>query len=263
MLKPASGKIKLKDIPTDDTGNFKEKQMGLDALNADLERLAELQEILYAQGQHSLLLVFQAMDTGGKDGSIKRIGGAFHPQGIRCVSFKVPSKEELAHDFLWRIRAHTPGKGEIAIFNRSHYEDVLIVRVKNLAPEDVWRKRYAHIRHFEKNLADAGTTIVKFYLHISKDEQKERLQARLDDPSKHWKFNVGDLGERKRWDDYREAYEEAISETSTDYAPWYVVPADRKWYRDAAIARVLVKTLEKLDLKYPEAEKGLKKIKIV
>ncbi len=180
-----------------------------------------------------------------------------NPQGVKVASFKRPTPEELAHDYLWRVHPHVPGNGEMTIFNRSHYEDVLVVRVHDLVPEDRWSKRYDHINDFERLLADEGTTIVKFFLHISKDEQKERLQARLDDPDKHWKFSLGDLDERRRWPDYQAAFEAALSKTSTDWAPWYVVPADRKWFRDLVIGSVLVETLEGLGLEYPPPEDDL------
>jgi PPK2 family polyphosphate:nucleotide phosphotransferase len=218
------------------------------------EELAGLQERLYAEGERSLLVVLQAIDAGGKDGTIKHVFRGLNPAGSRVVSFKVPSEEERSHDFLWRVHARTPAKGEVVVFNRSHYEDVLVVRVHDLVPEKVWRPRYEFINDFEANLAAAGTRIVKLYLHISKEEQAERFRARLDDPSKRWKFRTGDLEERKRWDDYVGAFEEAISRTSTDHAPWYVIPADRKWYRNWAVSRILVETLEDMDPRYPPAE---------
>ncbi len=201
--------------------------------------------------------MLQAMDTGGKDGAIRKVFEGVNPQGVHVANFKKPTEEELAHDYLWRVHSHTPGDGEIAVFNRSHYEDVLVVRVLELAPEEVWRPRYDHIVAFEQLLVDEGTTIVKFYLHISKEEQAERLQVRLDDPAKRWKFNTGDLEHRKLWDDYMAAFEEAIARTSTTQAPWYVVPANHKWYRDIVIARTLVATLRGLDLHYPPPEDDL------
>lgn len=221
------------------------------------ERLEELQEILFAQGTHRVLVVLQATDTGGKDGTIRKVFDGVNPAGVKVAAFKRPTPAELAHDYLWRVHPHVPGNGEMVIFNRSHYEDVLVVRVHGLVPEERWRKRYDHINHFEKLLADEGTTIVKFFLHISKEEQRERLQARLDDPSKHWKFSLGDLEERRRWDDYQAAFEQMLSETSTRWAPWYVVPANRKWYRDLVVSSVLVRTLEGLGLEYPPAEEDL------
>lgn len=210
------------------------------------ERLEVLQERLYAHGNERLLVVLQATDTGGKDGTIRAVFEHTNPQGVHVASFKKPTDEELAHDYLWRIHQHTPAAGDITIFNRSHYEDVLVVRVHELVEEARWRKRYEHIRNFEQMLADEGTAIVKIYLHISKDEQRERLQARVDNPEKHWKFEFGDLKERLRWDDYQQAFEEMLMETSTDVAPWYVIPANRKWYRNIMISQLLVDTLEQL-----------------
>ncbi len=212
------------------------------------ERLEELQELLYAEHKHKVLAVLQAMDTGGKDGTIRHVFEGVNPQGVRVAGFKKPTPEELDHDYLWRVHEQVPGKGEIAIFNRSHYEDVLVVR----APEEVWSKRYDHINEFERMLAEEGTTILKFYLHIDLAEQRQRFQARLDEPHKHWKFNPGDLDDRKLWPDYVKAYEDAISKTSTDWAPWYVVPANRKWYRNLVVGTIIVEALEALNMRYPE-----------
>ena len=225
-------------------------------------RLEELQELLWAERKHKMLIVLQGMDTSGKDGTIRHVFDGVNPQGVRVASFKAPTEAELAHDFLWRVHPNVPGRGEMAIFNRSHYEDVLVVRVQQLAPEEVWRPRYRQINDFERLLAETGTTILKFFLHIDKDEQKERLQARLDDPAKRWKFRKGDLDDRARWDDYVAAYEEALEKTSTEHAPWYVVPANKKWYRNLVVATVLVETLEKLGMKHPEAEEDLAGIEI-
>jgi PPK2 family polyphosphate:nucleotide phosphotransferase len=251
-------KIKLAERDPQDTGDFKGgKEDGLKEIAKLNEKLQELQELLYAEGKHKVLVVLQAMDTGGKDGAIRRVFDGVNPQGVKVASFKVPTAEEMAHDYLWRVHKVVPANGELVIFNRSHYEDVLVVRVHNYVPKEVWSKRYEQINAFEKLLAENGTTILKFFLHISKDEQKERLQARLDDPTKHWKFSLGDLGERKLWDDYQSAYEDALSKTSTEYAPWYVVPANRKWYRDLVISKVLVETLEGLKMKYPEPKDDL------
>ncbi len=228
---------------------------------AELEKLNDkleaLQELLFAEHKHKVLIVLQAMDTGGKDGVIRRVFDGVNPAGVRVASFKAPTPEELDHDYLWRIHRQVPGKGEMVIFNRSHYEDVLVVRVHDFVPPEVWRKRFDQINEFEHILAESGTTILKFYLHIDKDEQKERLQARLDDPTKRWKFRLGDLEERKLWDEYMEAYEDVLSKTSTEHAPWYIVPANRKWYRDLVISSVLVETLEGLKMKYPESEENL------
>jgi PPK2 family polyphosphate:nucleotide phosphotransferase len=232
-------------------GSKDDAQQELETLNS---RLSELQELLYAESKHRILIVLQAMDTGGKDGTIRRVFSGVNPQGVRVASFKVPTPEELAHDYLWRIHKQAPGNGEIVIFNRSHYEDVLVVRVHNLVPPEVWAKRYQHINDFERLLTDTGTTILKFFLNIDLDEQKKRLQSRLDNPDKHWKFNIGDLAERKRWPDYMQAYQDALEKTSTDYAPWYVIPANRKWYRDLVISRIIVESLEGLNMKYPPSE---------
>jgi PPK2 family polyphosphate:nucleotide phosphotransferase len=220
-------------------------------------RLEELQEIFYADGRHSLLVVLQAMDTGGKDGTIRRVFEGVNPVGVKVASFKRPTDVELAHDFLWRVHSRTPAKGEIVIFNRSHYEDVLVVRVKNLVEPERWSRRYQHISEFEQTLIDEGTTIRKFFLHISKEEQRQRLQERVDNPEKRWKFSSGDLDERKLWDDYQQAYADMLGRTSTERAPWYVVPADRKWYRDLVVATVLVETLESLSLTYPQPDTDL------
>ena len=216
--------------------------------------LAGLQERLFAEGTRSLLVVLQAIDAGGKDGTIKHVFGGFNPASCRVASFKVPSELERGHDFLWRVHAQAPAKGEVVVFNRSHYEDVLVVRVHELVPETVWRPRYGYIRDFEAGVAAAGTRIVKLYLHISKEEQARRFQQRLDDPTKRWKFRAGDLEERARWADYMAAFEEAISRTSTKDAPWFVVPADRKWYRNWAVSRILIDALEEMDPTYPPAE---------
>jgi len=226
------------------------------------ERLEALQELLYAEGKHKVLVVLQALDTGGKDGTIRHVFEGVNPQGVQVASFGVPTSEELAHDYLWRVHRRTPGKGEIVIFNRSHYEDVLVVRVHNLVPPEVWSKRYAHINDFERLLAKEGTTILKFYLHISQDEQKERLQARLDEPHKRWKFKIGDLEERKLWPAYIAAYEEMLSQTSTDWAPWVIVPANRKWYRNLVVGTAIVEALEGLNMRYPQPEEDLSHVVI-
>jgi PPK2 family polyphosphate:nucleotide phosphotransferase len=226
-------------------------------------RLEELQELLHAEHKHKVLIVLQAMDTGGKDGTIRHVFEGVNPQGVRVASFKKPTPEELGHDFLWRVHKQVPGRGEIVIYNRSHYEDVLVVRVHDLAPKGVWSKRYDHINDFERMLVDEGTTILKFFLHIDLDEQKERLQARLDEPNKRWKFNPADLEERKLWPKYVKAYEDAISKTSTDWAPWYVVPANRKWYRNLVVGTVIIEALEDLNMRYPKPEFDPAEIKIV
>jgi PPK2 family polyphosphate:nucleotide phosphotransferase len=239
------------------------KKTSVTELRAMRRRLAELQRVLWADAGHAVLVVLQAMDTGGKDGTIRKVFTGVNPQGIDVRGFGVPSELEREHDYLWRVHLQTPRRGRIGIFNRSHYEDVLVVRVNELVPREQWQKRYEHIRAFERTLIDEGTVIVKIMLHISKEEQKERLQARLDDPSKNYKFNPSDLDSRARWDEYMAAYEDAINETSTDDAPWYVVPADRKWHRNLVVSQILIETLESLDLAYPEAEHDLSSIQIV
>ena len=257
LVKPEE-KVNLSKVDPNETGDFKGgKEKGLVELEKLNDKLEALQELLFAEHKHKLLIVLQAMDTGGKDGAIRRVFDGVNPAGVRVASFKAPTAEELDHDYLWRIHRQVPGKGEMVIFNRSHYEDVLVVRVHNYVPPEVWKKRFDQINEFEQMLAESGTTILKFYLHINKDEQKERLQARLDDPTKRWKFRLGDLEERKLWDNYMEAYEDVLSKTSTEYAPWYIVPANRKWYRDLVISSVLVGTLEDLKMKYPESEENL------
>jgi PPK2 family polyphosphate:nucleotide phosphotransferase len=248
------GKVKLDEIDPQETVEWDGNRAEAEARTAELnQRLEELQELLYAEGKHKVLFVLQAMDAGGKDGTIRHVLDGVNPAGVRVASFKAPSKKERAHDYLWRIHAHTPGRGELVVFNRSHYEDVLIVRVMDLAPKSVWSRRYDHIANFEQMLADEGTTIIKVMLHISKEEQRERLQDRLDKPHKNWKFDSGDLIHREKWNDYLEAFEDALAKTSTSDAPWYVVPANRKWYRNLAISEILVQTLEGLNMEYPPA----------
>jgi PPK2 family polyphosphate:nucleotide phosphotransferase len=235
-------KVSLKDFDPSYSGKLKKDDAPsqLDKLHREL---GELQELLYAAGHNAVLVVLQGMDTSGKDGTISHVMSSVNPQGCRVTSFKAPTSDELAHDFLWRAHANTPGKGMMGIFNRSHYEDVLIVRVHNLLPEADWKANYDHINDFEKLLAGTGTIILKFFLHISKDEQAERLQAREDDTAKRWKINAGDYKERNFWDEYQQAYEDLLEKCSTENAPWYIVPADRKWFRNLAIARTLVETL--------------------
>jgi len=231
-------------------------------LQTDLRAMAELQEKLYAEGKQALLVVLQGMDTAGKDGTIRHVMSGLNPQSCQVVCFKVPTSDELAHDFLWRVHRCTPAKGHIAVFNRSHYEDVLVVRVKGLVSQDVWRRRYEHINAFEKLLADSGTRVVKLFLHISKDEQRRRLKERLADPTKQWKFNPEDLRERERWDEYMAAYEDALSLCSTPWAPWYVVPANHKWYRNLVVADVLTRTLTEMGPDYPPPQVDVAKLEI-
>lgn len=234
-------------------------ELVLSALN---ERLEVLQEMLHIDGRRRLLVVLQGTDTSGKDGTIRRVFEGVNPLGVRVASFKAPSAEELARDFLWRVHRHVPGNGEITIFNRSHYEDVLVVRVRGLVPETVWQKRYDQINDFERLLVESGTTILKFFLHISAEEQAKRLRTRIQDPTKRWKFNAHDLEERALWLDYQKAYEVMLERTSTRWAPWWLVPADRKWLRNLFISQVLVDTLDGFSLSYPPGEPGIEKLKI-
>jgi PPK2 family polyphosphate:nucleotide phosphotransferase len=250
-IEPGSD-VRLDDYPTHEQHLPIEKADGKKLRKKLTRRLAELQELLYAEGKQSVLAVLQAMDAGGKDSTTRHVFGPLNPQGCKVVSYKAPNSVELAHDFLWRIHQGTPRHGYIALFNRSHYEDVLIVAVKNLAPESVWSRRYDHINNFERMLHDEGTRIVKFFLHISPEYQKKRLQRRLDRPDKLWKCNPDDLAERKRWDKYQHAYETVLSRCSTDHAPWYVIPAERKWWRDLLVAQTLVNLLESMDMHYPQ-----------
>ncbi len=257
-VEPGS-KVKLAKIDPSSTPSWKadegvaDKEQAGAKLAELTERLTALQSLLWAQSAERVLVVLQAMDAGGKDGTIRRVFEGVNPSGVRVASFKKPTEPELAHDYLWRIHQQAPANGELVIFNRSHYEDVLVVRVMDLVPEDRWKRRYRHIVEFERMLADEGTTIVKLFLHISKDEQRKRLQARLSEKEKNWKFDEADLVPRARWDDYQKAFEEAIAETSTERAPWYIVPADHKWYRNLAVSEILVKTLEGLKMSYPPA----------
>jgi PPK2 family polyphosphate:nucleotide phosphotransferase len=254
--------LRLSDLPTVPPDGAPEKAAAADHTDELAERLLELQQLFFADGRFKMLVVLQGLDSSGKDGTIKHVFKMVNPLGVRVANFKRPNDVELAHDFLWRVHRNVPARGEITIFNRSHYEDVLVARVHDLVPKVTWTRRYGHIRDFERLLADDGTVIRKFYLHISKDEQKERLQERLDNPSKHWKFEHGDVEERRYWDDYVVAYEDAIAETSTDRAPWYVVPADKKWYRNLVISSVLVEALEALELRYPDPPPGLSEVRI-
>ncbi len=257
QVKPGE-KIKLTQWDPNDTGDFQGNKEQAKAEIAKLnKRLQELQQVLYAEHQHKILVILQGMDTSGKDGTIRHVFGGVNPQGVRVANFKEPSQEELDHDFLWRIHKQVPARGELVIFNRSQYEDVLIVRVHEVVAQDVWKKHYDQINDFEKMLSETGTLLLKFYLYIDKDEQKKRLQARLDHPDKHWKFNTGDLKERKLWSDYIHAYEDVLNKTSTEAAPWFIVPANHKWYRDWVIASNLVAKLEQLGMKYPEPEENL------
>lgn len=248
-------KFKLADWSPDDLGDYEgKKQKGMEKLAEYRAEIDSLQELLYSEHKHRLLVVFQAMDGGGKDGTIRAVFDGVNPQGVRVASFKAPTPVELDHDYLWRIHEQTPGKGEIVVFNRSHYEDVLVVRVHSLVPKTIWKKRYQQINDFEKTLADESTTILKFFLNISLDEQKTRFLERLEMPQKRWKFNAGDLEERKYWPEYMLAFEEAIQKTSTKWAPWYVVPANRNWYRNLVVSKVIADTLRNLKMQYPNPQ---------
>ncbi len=255
LVKPGA-KVDLSKIDSDErtlfhTGGKDESTKAFDKLQDELQ---DLQKVLYAQNKHKILLVLQAMDTGGKDGCVKHVFSRIDPQGLHVRSFKKPTEEELARDFLWRVHNKVPGNGEMVIFNRSHYEDVIAVRVKKLFPEKVWKQRYQHIVDFERMLAEEGTTIVKIYLHISKDEQKRRIVSRLENPDKHWKFHPDDLKDRELWNDFMKTYEDLLSKTSTTHAPWYVVPANRKWYRNLCVARIMVDTMKRLDMRLPKID---------
>lgn len=250
QVEPGS-KVKLNRIDPGFTAKHKDKASAGESLEKYTEKLRELQYLLYAENKQSLLICLQALDAGGKDGTINHVLGNMNPQGTRVHGFKVPSKEEASHDFLWRIHQQTPAKGEVVIFNRSHYEDVLVVRVHNLVPEKVWSKRYDDINEFEKNLVENGTHILKFFLHISAEEQLRRFKQRLDDPTRQWKISEADYLERGYWMSYTEAYEDALSRTSTKCAPWFIIPADHKWFRNLAVSKIVVQTLEWLRMKFP------------
>lgn len=264
FLVPENSKVKLKNYDTNFTGDYQNKEAAALELQEDIKRLAELQDVLYAQDVRSLLIVFQAMDAAGKDSAIKHVMSGVNPQGCEVTSFKEPSSEERDHDYLWRTYNALPRRGHIGIFNRSHYEEVLVVRVHpeilaaQKLPNDVknnskiWEQRFEQIRNFERHLAQNGVVILKFFLHVSKEEQKKRFLKRINTPEKNWKFAAGDVRERARWEDYQKAYQDAIENTSTKDAPWYIIPADHKWFTRAAVADVIVKKLESLDLKYPQ-----------
>lgn len=253
MIKDTNG-ISLSQFDPNEKGTFKSKEEAVAETERLKKRLAELQDILFAEKKRSLLVILQGMDSSGKDGTVKHIFSGVNPQGFTVTSFKKPTLEEAAHDFLWRVHHKTPPKGYIAAFNRSHYEDVLVPRVHGgLSKEDI-KRRFRHIRQFEEMLTEEGTTIIKLFLHISKDKQMEKIQERLHDPRKHWKFDVSDLQEREYWKDYQKAYEELFEETSTDKAPWYWIPANHRWYRNFLALSIVVKTLEGFDLSYPKLD---------
>ncbi len=263
-------KIKLSDYPTELNGDFRSKEEAKEALAENITKMSEFQDKLYAESKYALLIIFQAMDAAGKDGAIKHVMSGLNPQGTQVVSFKQPSTEELDHDYLWRVNKALPERGRIGVFNRSHYEEVLVVRLHNLikyqnlpsevSGNNIWEKRFEQIRNYEKYLSQNGIVQLKFFLHISKKEQKKRFLKRLDDPSKNWKFSASDLNEREYWDDYQKYYEEAINETSTKHSPWYIIPADVKWFSRLLISQIINETLSNLDLHYPEVNEDQKLI---
>ena len=254
VVKPGS-RVRLGRMDPSDTSGFDgDKKDGEKAIDANLRKLDPLQELLYAEHKHKVLIVLQGMDTSGKDGTIRRVFEGVNPEGVRVAHFGIPSEEEEDHDYLWRVHKQVPGKGELVLFNRSHYESVLIERVHGLVPETVWSKRYQQLVDFERLLDEEGTTIVKFFLHIDKKEQERRFQDRLEDPTKHWKFSHLDYNERSYWRDYMRAYEDALERTSTEFAPWYVVPSNHAWFRDLVVSEVVVQALESLGMSYPKLD---------
>jgi len=259
LVKPGS-KLHLKDHDTGDTFGVRRNDA---AFQKRLDRLRELQQLFYADKRYALLIVLQALDAGGKDGTIRHVMSGVNPQGCAVTSFKVPSSEERAHDFLWRVHKAVPERGDIGIFNRSHYEDVLVVRVHRTVPKDVWSTRYGQINDFERGLSENGVRILKFFLHIGKEEQKRRFQARILDPARNWKLSLADFEERRYWDDYMKAYEDALRKCSTSCAPWYVIPADHKWFRNYLIAELIVQALEDMKLKYPPPMVDVSKLEVV
>lgn len=250
MIKPGA-KVRLSNIDPSFTGKHESHEEAAAEMRKHVERMDKLQYLLYADGSQSLLVVFQALDAAGKDGVIRHVFSGMNPQGTLVFSFKQPSKDEITHDFLWRAHLRAPRKGEVVIFNRSHYEDVLVVRVHKLVPESVWSKRYDLINEFETMLAKNGTNILKFFLHISPKEQLSRFAQRLEDPARHWKISESDYAERELWPEYVEAYEDAIASTSTKHAPWYIVPANHKWFRNLAVAQIIADTMDEIGLKLP------------
>jgi PPK2 family polyphosphate:nucleotide phosphotransferase len=253
--------LRLNDFDPDGTAGFDKGDEAHARLEKNVSRMEDLQYRLYAEGRRALLIVLQGMDASGKDGTVRHVMSGLNPQGCRVTSFKVPSAEEAGHDFLWRIHKAMPTRGEIGIFNRSHYEDVLVVRVHELAPKSVWAARYDQINAFEKLMSENGVTILKFFLHISKHEQKQRLEERLKDPNRNWKVSPADFKERQRWNDYREAYEAALSRCSTSASPWFVIPSNKKWFRNLAVSQIIVETLERMNPKFPKPAFDLSKIK--
>ena len=249
---PTQAPLRLADVDPDDTLGLTDKQAADEQRQHNVSRLAEYSELIWADNRFAPLIILQGMDTAGKDGTIRKVMSGINPRDCRVTNFRPPTPEELDHDFLWRVHKACPRRGEIGVFNRSHYEDVVTVRVQELVPRDVWSSRYEHIKHFEHELSENGTRIMKFFLHIGKDEQKKRLEARLEDPVKNWKFDPSDLEQRKRWDQYQQAYEDAIARCNPDHAPWYIIPANKKWFRNLAISSIVVETLEKLDMRPPK-----------
>jgi PPK2 family polyphosphate:nucleotide phosphotransferase len=262
LIPPPGKKVHLEEYDPGDIGKYKQEDEVAERLEKDLKHLQKLQDVLYADCSHSLLVILQAIDAGGKDGTINHVFRGVNPQGVNVFSFKQPTDEQLAHDFLWRVHPHVPAKGDISVFNRSYYEDVLVVRVHKLAEKKVWKARYDQINDFEALLTANGTTVLKFFLYISKEEQKKRFQARLDDPDKRWKFSTGDLDERALWDEYIEAYEDVLTKCNTESAPWHIIPANHKWYRNLVITQAIIDALEAMNLKYPEPVKDIHKITI-
>ena len=270
FIVPEGKKLNLKNHPTDYTGDYKDKKVAAEDLRKNVERLSELQDVLYAQNSHALLIIFQAMDAAGKDGTIKAVMSGLNPQGCEVTSFKQPSTEELDHDYLWRCLKKTPERGRIGIFNRSYYEDVLIVRVHpeilklSQLPDqlegdkNIWKKRFGQIRNFETYLAENGVHVIKFFLNVSKEEQKNRFLSRIETPEKNWKFSATDAKERAFWDDYMNAYTDAIASTSTKDAPWHIIPADKKWFMRVAVSDVIIKKMESLNLQYPKITEAQK-----
>jgi len=262
LVVPPGEKVKLKHFDPDAHGKFEDEAAAKAEMEKYLAQITELQGLMYGENKHSLLVVLQGLDTAGKDGVVKHVFTAMNPQGCHMVSFKEPTREELAHDFLWRIHPHVPRKGSVAIFNRSHYEDVIVTKVHKLFPKEILSARYDRINEFEQLLAtENNTTVMKFFLHISKEEQLERFKDRLDDRSRHWKIADSDYSERKYWEDYADAYETVLRKTSTEHAPWYIIPSNKKWFRNLAISQIISKTMEDLGMKEPAPTVDISKIK--
>ena len=261
IVKPNS-KIRLKHLDPDYHGKHESRESALPEIQKNLQKMEPLQYLMYAENKHSLLIVLQGLDAAGKDGVVRHVLTGMNPSGCVSVNFKQPTARELAHDFLWRVHPHVPAKGSVAIFNRSHYEDVLVARVHNLVPEKVWSKRYDQINDFERLIAtENNTTILKFFLHISKEEQLERFKKRLDDPARQWKISDSDYKERDYWKDYTEAFEDVLSKTSTERAPWFIIPANHKWFRDLAISQIITRAMEEMNMQLPKPTVNLAEIR--